>query len=212
MKDFTSNDTQITGESEPNSTVEITFPDGQKVTTTADDQGHYIVDIPAGSLNNGGEVSAKATDKAGNESPKTIRNIVDEIAPMAPTMKDFTSNDTQITGESEPNSTVEVTFLDGQKVTVIADEQGDYIVDIPSGSLNNGGEVSAKATDKTGNESPKTTKDVADETVPEAPKVDNVPSNDIQIIGKTEPHASVTIQFPNKQLLLEKQMNKVIFL
>ncbi|RZH69984.1 hypothetical protein EIH00_16755, partial [Staphylococcus aureus] len=65
-----------------------------------------------------------------------------------------------------------MTFLNRQKVTGSADEQGDYIGDSPSGSLNNGGEVSAKATDKTGNESPKTTKDVADETVPEAPKVD----------------------------------------
>ena len=48
------------------------------MTTTTDNQGRYVVDIPTGALNNGGEVSAKATDKAGNESPKTTKDVADE--------------------------------------------------------------------------------------------------------------------------------------
>lgn len=152
-----------------------------------------------------GTILTAIAEKNGINSNVSNSVIVEDVtSPLAPTMKDFTSNDTQITGESEPNSTVEITFPDGQKVTTTTDNQGRYVVDIPTGALNNGGEVSAKATDKTGNESPKTTKDVADETVPEAPKVDNVTSNDIQIIGETEPHASVTIQFPNKQIITGK--------
>lgn len=152
-----------------------------------------------------GTILTAIAEKNGINSNVSNSVIVEDVtSPLAPTMKDFTSNDTQITGESEPNSTVEITFPDGQKVTTTTDNQGRYVVDIPTGALNNGGEVSAKATDKAGNESPKTTKDVADETVPEAPKVDNVTNNDIQIIGKTEPHASVTIQFPNKQIITGK--------
>ncbi|WP_436856011.1 Ig-like domain-containing protein, partial [Staphylococcus caeli] len=50
MDEFTSNDKQITGQAEPGSTVEITFPDGQKVSSKADDQGHYTVKVPEKAL------------------------------------------------------------------------------------------------------------------------------------------------------------------
>ncbi|WP_436856025.1 Ig-like domain-containing protein, partial [Staphylococcus caeli] len=65
MDEFTSNDSQITGQAEPNSTVEVTFPTAQKVSVQADDQGHYTVKVPEKALNNGGEVTAKAIDAAG---------------------------------------------------------------------------------------------------------------------------------------------------
>ncbi|WP_436856022.1 Ig-like domain-containing protein, partial [Staphylococcus caeli] len=74
----------------------------------------------------------------------------DETAPTAPTMDEFTSNDSQITGQAEPNSTVEVTFPTGQKVSVQADDQGHYTVKVPEKALNNGGEVTAKAIDAAG--------------------------------------------------------------
>uniref|UniRef100_UPI003F545491 Ig-like domain-containing protein n=1 Tax=Staphylococcus caeli TaxID=2201815 RepID=UPI003F545491 len=104
-------------QAEPGSTVEITFPDGQKVSSKADDQGHYTVKVPEKALNSGGEVTAKATDAAGNESEVTTKNVADETAPTAPTMDEFTSNDNQITGQAEPGSTVEITFPTGQKVS-----------------------------------------------------------------------------------------------
>ncbi|WP_436855997.1 Ig-like domain-containing protein, partial [Staphylococcus caeli] len=116
----------------------------------ADNQGRYTVDVPTNALNNGGQVSVKATDAAGNESEVTTKDVADETAPTAPTMDEFTSNDSQITGQAEPNSTVEVTFPDGQKVSVQADNQGRYTVDVPTNALNNGGQVSVKATDAAG--------------------------------------------------------------
>ncbi|WP_436856017.1 Ig-like domain-containing protein, partial [Staphylococcus caeli] len=74
------------GQAEPNSTVEVTFPDGQKVSVQADDQGRYTVDVPTNEMNNGGEVTAKASDTAGNESAVTTKDVADETAPTAPTM------------------------------------------------------------------------------------------------------------------------------
>uniref|UniRef100_UPI003F5750E5 Ig-like domain-containing protein n=1 Tax=Staphylococcus caeli TaxID=2201815 RepID=UPI003F5750E5 len=204
MDEFTSNDNQITGQAEPNSTVEVTFPDGQKVSVQADDQGHYTVKVPEKALNNGGQVSVKATDAAGNESAVTTKNVADETAPTAPTMDEFTSNDKQITGQAEPNSTVEVTFPDGQKVSVQADDQGRYTVDVPTNAMNNGGQVSVKATDAAGNESEVTTKNVADETAPTAPTMDEFTSNDKQITGQAEPGSTVEITFPDGQKVSSK--------
>ncbi|WP_436856013.1 Ig-like domain-containing protein, partial [Staphylococcus caeli] len=82
------------------------------------------VKVPEKALNSGGEVTAKASDTAGNESAVTTKDVADEAAPMAPTMDEFTSNDKQITGEAEPGSTVEITFPTGEKVSVQADNQG----------------------------------------------------------------------------------------
>ncbi|WP_436856014.1 Ig-like domain-containing protein, partial [Staphylococcus caeli] len=81
----TSNDKQITGEAEPGSTVEITFPTGEKVSVQADNQGRYTVDVPTNVMNNGGQLSVKATDAAGNESELTTKDVADETAPTAPT-------------------------------------------------------------------------------------------------------------------------------
>ncbi|WP_436855995.1 Ig-like domain-containing protein, partial [Staphylococcus caeli] len=149
------------------------------------------VDVPTNAMNSGGQVSVKATDAAGNESEVTTKDVADETAPTAPIMDEFTSNDKQITGQAEPGSTLEVTFPDGQKVSVQADDQGRYTVDVPTNVMNNGGQVSVKAIDAAGNESSVTTKDVADETAPTAPTMDEFTSNDSQITGQAEPNSTV---------------------
>ncbi|HEM3695363.1 TPA: LPXTG cell wall anchor domain-containing protein, partial [Streptococcus suis] len=65
-------DTNVTGTAEPGSTVTVTFPDGSTATTTADENGNYTVDVPAGvELKEGDKVSATATDEAGNTSTPT---------------------------------------------------------------------------------------------------------------------------------------------
>ncbi|HFI0980740.1 TPA: Ig-like domain-containing protein, partial [Streptococcus suis] len=65
-------DTTVTGKTEPGATVTVTFPDGSTATTTADEDGNYTVDVPAGvELKEGDKVTATATDKAGNVSEPT---------------------------------------------------------------------------------------------------------------------------------------------
>ncbi|HEM6303922.1 TPA: LPXTG cell wall anchor domain-containing protein, partial [Streptococcus suis] len=84
-------DTTVTGTTEPGATVTVTFPDGTEVTTTADENGNYTVDVPAGvELKEGDKVSATATDEAGNTSTPieatTTANLsdADENTPNTP--------------------------------------------------------------------------------------------------------------------------------
>ena len=112
--------TQVTGQAEPGSTVTVAFPGGGKASTTADDAGNFIVDIPSEVNLEGGETfTATATDETGNESEPSTTTVVDTTAPDAPTVNDVTSNDKVINGTAEPNSTVKLTFLMAQLLRVL---------------------------------------------------------------------------------------------
>ncbi|WP_240490445.1 Ig-like domain-containing protein, partial [Acinetobacter venetianus] len=68
----------ITGTAEPGSTVTVTFPDGSTADVVAGPDGSWTVDNPG--LNDGDQVTATATDPAGNTSdPATA--TVDGLAP-----------------------------------------------------------------------------------------------------------------------------------
>ncbi|HEP1820276.1 TPA: LPXTG cell wall anchor domain-containing protein, partial [Streptococcus suis] len=70
-------DKTVTGTAEPGSTVTVIFPDGTTVTTTADENGNFTVDVPAGvELKAGDKVTATATDKAGNVSASTVVTVI----------------------------------------------------------------------------------------------------------------------------------------
>ncbi|HFU4520556.1 TPA: Ig-like domain-containing protein, partial [Streptococcus suis] len=76
---------------EPGSTVTVNFPDGSTATTTADENGNYTVDVPAGvELKEGDKVTATATDEAGNTSDSTEKTVTanpsdaDENTPNTP--------------------------------------------------------------------------------------------------------------------------------
>ncbi|MBE9430264.1 LPXTG cell wall anchor domain-containing protein, partial [Staphylococcus epidermidis] len=195
----TSDDTQITGKAEPGSTVTVTFPDGTKATGTADQDGNYVIDIPANEDLKGGEtLPVTATDKDGNESEPATTVVTDTTAPTVPTVNPVTSNDKTITGKAEPGSTVTVTFPDGSTSTGKADQDGNYVIDIPANEDLKGGEtLPVTSTDKDGNTSEPATTVVTDTTAPEAPTVNPVTSDDTQITGKAEPNSTVTVTFPD---------------
>ncbi|WP_330837245.1 Ig-like domain-containing protein, partial [Streptococcus suis] len=55
----------------------VTFPDGSTVTTIADENGNFTVDVPAGvELKAGDKVTASATDKAGNVLASTVVTVI----------------------------------------------------------------------------------------------------------------------------------------
>ncbi|PTI90484.1 Ig-like domain-containing protein [Staphylococcus warneri] len=195
----TSDDTQITGKAEPGSTVTVTFPDGTTATGTADQDGNYVIDIPANEDLKGGEtLPVTATDKAGNKSEPTSTVVTDTTAPTVPSVNPVTSDDTQITGKAEPGSTVTVTFPDGTTATGTTDDNGNYVIDIPSNEDLKGGEtLPVTATDKDGNTSDKTTTVVTDTTAPSVPTINPVTSEDKTITGKAEPGSTVTVTFPD---------------
>ncbi|WP_436863115.1 Ig-like domain-containing protein, partial [Staphylococcus caeli] len=194
----TSEDSQVSGAAEAGSTVKVTFPGGETGTGTANEQGNYTIDIPAGvNLKGGEELVATATDGAGNESSEGKTTVVDITAPEAPTVNRVTSEDSQVSGAAEAGSTVKVTFPGGETATGTANEQGNYTVDIPADvNLKGGEELVVTATDGAGNESSEGKTTVVDTTAPEAPIVSEVTSKSIQIAGKAESHSTVTVTFP----------------
>ncbi|MQQ53162.1 YSIRK signal domain/LPXTG anchor domain surface protein, partial [Streptococcus mitis] len=144
---------------EPGSTVELFDKDGKKIGEgVADDKGKATI-TPTEALPEG-NVTAKATDKAGNVSEPsepakaTTPATPDTEAPAKPVV------DTDLTGKAgttdpvevtaEPGSTVELFDKDGKKIGEgVADDKGKATI-TPTEALPEGN-VTAKATDKAGN-------------------------------------------------------------
>ncbi|WP_431025062.1 Ig-like domain-containing protein [Halomonas sp. H5] len=146
------------GTAEPGSTVTVTFPDGTTGEVVAGDDGTY--EVTSETPQTSGEVSATATDPAGNESEPTTESYEDTTAPLPPTIDEMTTNEDgtlTVSGEAEPGSTVTVTFPDGTTGEVVAGGDGGY--EVTSETAQPSGEVSATATDEAGNESEPTTAD-----------------------------------------------------
>ncbi|WP_275288535.1 Ig-like domain-containing protein, partial [Halomonas elongata] len=200
---------ELSGSAEPNSTVNIdTNGDGETDhSVTADGDGIWSV-TPDTPLDDGTEISATATDEAGNTSdPTTV--TVDGTAPAAPVIIEATDDVGDITdplasgdstddttptliGTAEAESTIEV-FQDGVSVgTATADADGNW--SFTPDALGDG-EVTftATATDAAGN-----TSDTSggftvtvDTIAPEAPTVD--PTDGSELSGTAEAGSTVNI-------------------
>ncbi|WP_210139369.1 Ig-like domain-containing protein [Staphylococcus sp. GDY8P120P] len=198
LDEVTSDDTTVSGTSEPGSTVTVMFPDGTTATGTADEEGNYTIEIPSNvDLNGGEDIIVTAKDKAGNPSDSVTTTVTDTTEPEAPTVNEVTSEDTTVSGTSEPGSTVTVMFPDGTTATGTADEEGNYTIEIPSNvDLNGGEDIIVTAKDKAGNPSESATTTVTDTTAPEAPTVNEVTSEGTTVSGTSEPESTVTVMFP----------------
>ncbi|WP_169752671.1 retention module-containing protein [Campylobacter mucosalis] len=76
-------DTTVTGKTEPGAKVEVTFPNGEKVSVTANDDGSYTAQIPDGiTLKDGDKVTAVATDPSNNTTNTPSQTIIDRTAPV----------------------------------------------------------------------------------------------------------------------------------
>ncbi len=212
-------DTDLTGKAgtkdpvevtaEPGSTVALYDKDGNKIgEATADENGKATitptVDIPEGN------VTAKATDPSGNTSDASEPKVAtDTTAPAKPVV------DTDLTGKAgtktpvevsaEPGSTVALYDKDGNKIgEATADENGKATitptVDIPEGN------VTAKATDPSGNTSDASEPKVAtDTTAPAKPVVDT------DLTGKagTKTPVEVSAEPGSTVALYDKDGNKI---
>ena len=169
-----------------------------------------VIDVPSNvDLNGGEEIQVKATDNRGRDSVTVTTTATDVTAPDAPVVNGVSSDDTQVTGQAEPGSTVTVTF-DGTTATGTTDDEGNYTIDIPTGvKLEGGEEITATATDNTGNVSDTGATNVTDTTAPDAPVVNGVSSDATQITGQAEPGSTVTVTFLMVQLLRVKLMKTV---
>ncbi|WP_353236414.1 Ig-like domain-containing protein, partial [Diaphorobacter ruginosibacter] len=180
----------ITGTAEPGTTVVVTFPNGTTATAVVGADGKFSVPNPG--LNDGDQVSVVVTNSDGGASDPTVVTV-DAIAPDAPHVNPTNGSD-PITGTAEPGSTVTLTFPDGSKVTVVADENGNFSV-APPEALADGDIVTVTATDAAGNVSEEAVLEV-DAVAPESPVVDPINAHD-PITGNAEPGSTVTITYPD---------------
>ncbi|MCD8858133.1 YSIRK-type signal peptide-containing protein [Staphylococcus gallinarum] len=203
VSEITSESTQVTGTGEPGSTVKVELPDGTELTGVADNQGNYVIDLPVNKKFNGGEsIKITSTDALGNKSEETVIDVKDTTPPVAPTVSEVTSESTQVTGTGEPGSTVKVELPDGTVLDGVADNQGNYTIDLPSNKKFNGGEsIKVTSTDASGNKSGETVIDVKDTTPPVAPTVSEVTSESTQVTGTGEPGSTVKVELPDGTVL-----------
>ena len=200
-------DTAITGTAEAGSTVEVTLPDGSKVSAKAGQDGNFSV--PVSGLKEGDTVSVTATDDAGNTSNPTSVTVgkgTDTTAPSAPVVNPVKAGTTAVTGTAEAGSTVEVTLPDGSKVSAKADQDGNFSV--PVSGLKEGDTVSVTATDDAGNTSNPTSVTVGkgtDTIAPDAPVV----NTDLTGKAGTRTPIDVIAEPGSKVELFDKDGNKI---
>ncbi|WP_367600333.1 Ig-like domain-containing protein [Lactococcus garvieae] len=198
----------VKGTAEPGSKVEIKDSTGAVIgSATADGSGNYSVSLP-GSVGANADITATATDAAGNVSTptsgKTPADPKDTTAPDAPTITNVTGNSTKgyvVTGKTEAGYTVEIKDGSGKVIgSAKADSSGNYSVTLPKGSIGANAALTATAIDAAGNVSAptpgKTPADPKDTTVPDSPKVTDVtknPDGGYDVGGTAEPGSTVTI-------------------
>ncbi|MGO5564776.1 BapA/Bap/LapF family large adhesin [Acinetobacter baumannii] len=209
----------ITGTAEPGSTVTVTYPNGDTATVVAGPDGSWSVPNPG--LNDGDEVTAIATDPAGNPSlPGTA--IVDAVGPNTDgvnfTVDSVTSDNVINASEASGNvtvtgvlknvpadaaNTVVTVVINGQTYTATVDSTaGTWTVSVPGSELTADADktIDAKVTftDAAGNSS--TVNDTQtytlDTTAPDAPVINPVNGTD-PITGTAEPGSTVTVTYPN---------------
>ncbi|MGQ7357885.1 Ig-like domain-containing protein, partial [Streptococcus suis] len=186
-------DTTVTGTAEPGSTVTVTFPDGSTATTTADENGNYKVDVPAGvELKEGDKVSAKATDEAGNTSTPTEATTTANPSDA----DENTPNTPAVTPVADTNN-----LTDDEKAKV-KEEVEKANPDLPTGTtveVGNDGTVTITYPDGSVDTIPgtDTVTPNTDTTAPAAPVVNAPKEGDTTVTGTAEPGSTVTVNFPD---------------
>ncbi|WP_438750137.1 BapA/Bap/LapF family large adhesin [Acinetobacter baumannii] len=210
----------ITGTAEPGSTVTVTYPDGSTTTVVAGPGGTWTVPNP-GNLVDGDEVTAIATDPAGNPSlPGTA--IVDAVGPNTDgvnfTVDSVTSDNVINASEASGNvtvtgvlknvpadaaNTVVTVVINGQTYTATIDSTaGTWTVSVPGSDLTADADktIDAKVTftDAAGNSSSvnDTHTYTVDTVAPNAPVLDPINATD-PVSGQAEPGSTVTVTYPD---------------
>ncbi|ATA26476.1 hypothetical protein AWC36_21530 [Brenneria goodwinii] len=188
----------VSGTAEAGSLVTVTLPDNSTQTTTAAANGTWSITLPE-ALTAGEQLTATATDEAGNVSaPVTVTapdtSIPDTTAPDAPVAA-ISEDGLTVSGTAEPGSTVTVTLPDSTTLTTTADAFGVYSIELSS-ALTNGEEISAVASDATGNTSAPVSVAAPDSTAPDAP-VATISDDGTTVNGTAEAGSLVTVTLPD---------------
>jgi len=204
----TGNDTTptITGSTDlsPGSSVTITVTDSagaeQTFTAIVDSVGNFSADVPNAMADGNFNVTATATDAAGNSASDTTSGIINTAVPNLTLDSLGTGNDTTptISGTTDiaPGSTVSISVTDSagntQTFGAIVQANGTFSVDVPAALSEGNYSVTASATDGAGNTATANENGgVIDTTAPAAPTVDA--GNGTEITGTAEAGAVVNV-------------------
>ncbi|WP_370242905.1 Ig-like domain-containing protein, partial [Alteromonas abrolhosensis] len=204
----TGNDTTptITGSTDlsPGSSVTITVTDSagaeQTFTAIVDSLGNFSADVPNAMADGNFDVTATATDAAGNSASDTTSGNINTAVPNLTLDSLGTGNDTTptISGTTDiaPGSTVSISVTDSagntQTFGAIVQANGTFSVDVPAALSEGNYSVTASATDGAGNTATANENGgVIDTTAPPAPTVDA--GNGTEITGTAEAGAVVNV-------------------
>ncbi|EQC2604048.1 Ig-like domain-containing protein [Enterobacter hormaechei] len=167
----------VTGTAEPGSTITLKDADGNTIGTgKAGSDGKFTIDLGT-PLTNGEQITATATDPSGNTSQGGQVTAPDLTAPDAPANLEVSPDGKTVTGTAEPGSTVTLKDADGNTIgTGKAGSDGNFTIDLGT-PLTNGEQITATATDPSGNTSPGVQVTAPDLTAPDAPEIVTVNDN-----------------------------------
>ncbi|WP_333969586.1 beta strand repeat-containing protein [Alteromonas mediterranea] len=204
----TGNDTTptITGSTDlsPGSSVTITVTDSagaqQTFTAIVDSVGNFSADVPNAMADGNFDVTANATDAAGNSASDTTSGTINTAVPNLTLDALGTGNDTTptISGTTDiaPGSTVSISVTDNagntQTFDATVQANGTFTVDVPAALSEGNYSVTATATDGAGNTATANENGgIIDTTAPTAPTVDA--GNGTEITGTAEAGATVNV-------------------
>ena len=193
---FTNDNTPtVTGTAEVGTTVVVTGPGVETCSALVDGNGDWSCEILPALGEGANQLSAVATDTAGNSSvPATVNITVDTQAPPAP-VPDLPTNGAPLTGTGEAGATVNVTTSSGASCVTTVLGDGSWSCNLePSALLVDGDSITLDQTDAAGNvSSPVTFPTAIDVSNPEPPVFDPVDVNTNPVTGTSEPGAAITI-------------------
>ena len=127
----------VIGKATPNAAIEITNAQGDIVGSgTTDSDGNYRIVIAPDRVAPEENLNVKAIVTAGGQdysSPETAITVpIDDTAEQttAPAIDPVTAGDTTINGTTEPGAAVSVTVGEEDPVTAVADDQGNWTVEV----------------------------------------------------------------------------------
>ncbi|WP_241492095.1 Ig-like domain-containing protein, partial [Pseudomonas sp. TTU2014-080ASC] len=185
----TNNETGLGGSAEAGGTIVVKLPDGSTLTTTVDENGHWL--IQPNPLDDGESANVTVTDEAGNISKPVNTGGSDVIAPDAPIVE--SNNLGGLTGTGEAGSTITLTKPDGSTVTTVTDANGKWAMQ--PNPLTDGEEGKVTATDPSGNVSGETPTGKADLIAPEKPVIDS--NNESGLGGSGEAGGTIVVERPD---------------
>ena len=198
--------TVVSGETAPNAKVTITDTDGnpikdksgQPVSVTADDKGHFTVDIPKQA--DGTDIVLTPSLKNGDK-PNLVGEPVNATVKDTPVVKDGkaindpkTPDKTVVSGKTTPKAQVEVKDKSGNKVGEgTADDQGHFTIQVPKQDPDTKLTLVPTANGVTGEPAEVTVKDVPVVSEGTANNDPKTPDKTV-VSGKTTPKAQVEVK------------------